>query len=74
MLIEFEKRENELVYIYLSNDIEYKSDSPKLFPDKQLESVFKKRLLIREMQIKTTLSYLSPYTSQNGHHPKVYKQ
>ena len=28
-------------------------------------------LIIREMQIKTTIS---PHTSQNGHHHKVYKQ
>uniref|UniRef100_A0A8D0UVZ1 Uncharacterized protein n=1 Tax=Sus scrofa TaxID=9823 RepID=A0A8D0UVZ1_PIG len=31
-------------------------------------------LVSREMQIKTTMRYLPPYTSQNGHHPKVYKQ
>ena len=30
-------------------------------------------LIIREMQIKTTMR-LSPHTSQNGHHQKVYKQ
>ena len=30
-------------------------------------------LTIREMQIKTTMR-LSPHTSQNGHHQKVYKQ
>ena len=28
-------------------------------------------LIIREMQIKTTMRYLPPYTSQNGHHQKV---
>ena len=27
-------------------------------------------LIIREMQIKTTMRYLSPHTSQNGHHQK----
>ena len=31
-------------------------------------------LIIREMQIKTSMRYLSPHTSQNGHHQKVYKQ
>ena len=31
-------------------------------------------LIIREMQIKTTVRYLPSYTSQNGHHQKVYKQ
>ena len=31
-------------------------------------------LIIREMQIKTAMRYLPPYTSQNGHHQKVYKQ
>ena len=31
-------------------------------------------LIISKMQIKTTMRYLPPYTSQNGHHPKVYKQ
>ena len=31
-------------------------------------------LIIREMQIKTTMRYLSPHTSQNGHHQKIYKQ
>ena len=30
-------------------------------------------LIIREMQIKTT-SEISPHTSQNGHHQKVYKE
>ena len=30
-------------------------------------------LIIREMQIKTTMR-LSPHTGQNGHHQKVYKQ
>ena len=30
-------------------------------------------LIIREMQIKTTMR-LSPHTSQNGHHQKVQKQ
>ena len=30
-------------------------------------------LIIREMQIKTTM-ILSPHTGQNGHHQKVYKQ
>ena len=30
-------------------------------------------LIIREMQIKTTMRYLS-HTSQNGHHQKVYEQ
>ena len=30
-------------------------------------------LIIREMQIKTTMRYL-PHTSQNGHHQKVCKQ
>ena len=29
-------------------------------------------LIIREMQIKTTM--ISPHTSQNGHHQKIYKQ
>ena len=31
-------------------------------------------LIIKEMQIKTTMRYQSPHTSQNGHHQKVYKQ
>ena len=31
-------------------------------------------LIIREMQIKTTMSYLSSHTSLNGHHQKIYKQ
>ena len=31
-------------------------------------------LIIREMQIKTTMRYLSPHTGQNGHHQKIYKQ
>ena len=31
-------------------------------------------LIIRENQIKTTMRYQSPHTSQNGHHQKVYKQ
>ena len=30
-------------------------------------------LIIREMQIKTTMR-LSPHTRQNGHHHKIYKQ
>ena len=30
-------------------------------------------LIIREMQIKTTMR-LSPHTGQNGHHRKIYKQ
>ena len=30
-------------------------------------------LIIREMQIKTTVE-ISPHTSQNGHHQKVYKR
>ena len=30
-------------------------------------------LIIREMQIKTTVG-ISPHTSQNGHHHKIYKQ
>ena len=30
-------------------------------------------LIIREMQIKTT-NEVSPLTSQNGHHQKIYKQ
>ena len=30
-------------------------------------------LIIREMQIKTTMR-LSPLTSKNGHHQKIYKQ
>ena len=30
-------------------------------------------LIIREMQIKTT-NEVSPHTSQNGHHQKIYKQ
>ena len=30
-------------------------------------------LIIRDMQIKTTMR-LSPHTSQNGHHQKIYKQ
>ena len=30
-------------------------------------------LTIREMEIKTTMR-LSPHTSQNGHHQKIYKQ
>ena len=32
-----------------------------------------KSLIIREMHIKTSMRH-PPYTSQNGHHPKVYKQ
>uniref|UniRef100_A0A8D1C2Z1 Uncharacterized protein n=1 Tax=Sus scrofa TaxID=9823 RepID=A0A8D1C2Z1_PIG len=31
-------------------------------------------LIIRGMQIKTTVRYLPPSTSQNGHHPNVYGQ
>ena len=31
-------------------------------------------LIIREMQIKITMWYLSPHPSQNGHHQKIYKQ
>ena len=31
-------------------------------------------LIIREMQIKTAMRYLSPHTHQNGHHQKIYKQ
>ena len=32
-------------------------------------------LIIREMQMKTTMRYLVvPHTSQNGHHQKIYKQ
>ena len=30
-------------------------------------------LIIREMQIKATMSFLYLYTGQNGHHQKVYK-
>ena len=30
-------------------------------------------LIIREMQIKTTIE-VSPHTGQNGHHQKIYKQ
>ena len=30
-------------------------------------------LIIREIQIKTTMRYL-PHTSQNDHHQKIYKQ
>ena len=30
-------------------------------------------LIITETQIKTTMRYLSPHTSQNGHHQKIYK-
>ena len=31
-------------------------------------------LIIRGMQTKTTMNEVPPYTSQNGHHQKVYKQ
>ena len=31
-------------------------------------------LIIREMQIKTTVNYQSPHTGQNGHHQDIYKQ
>ena len=31
-------------------------------------------LIIREMQIKTSMRYLSPHTSQNGHQQKGYTQ
>ena len=31
-------------------------------------------LIIREMQIQTTMRCLSSHASQNGHHQKVYKQ
>jgi len=31
-------------------------------------------LIFREMQIKTSMRYLSPHTSQNAHHQKVYTQ
>ena len=31
-------------------------------------------LIIREMQIETTMRYISPHTGQNGHHQKIYKQ
>ena len=34
---------------------------------------FSTSLIIREMQIKN-YSEISPHTSQNGHHQKVYKQ
>ena len=30
-------------------------------------------LIIREMQIKTTMK-ISPHTNQNGHHQKIHKQ
>ena len=30
-------------------------------------------LIIRKIQIKTTMKYLSPHTDQNGHHQKVYE-
>ena len=31
-------------------------------------------LIVKEMQIKMTLSYLSLHTGQNDHHQKIYKQ
>ena len=31
-------------------------------------------LIIRELQIKTTVNNDSSHTSQNGHHKKIYKQ
>ena len=31
-------------------------------------------LIIRELQIKTVMRYLSPHTHQDGHHQNIYKQ